>query len=378
MKAILALEDGSLWEGESFGAEGETSGEVVFNTSLSGYQEILTDPSYKGQIVLMTCSEIGNVGVNLDDTESHRPFTEGFVVREYLDRPSNWRSLYSLGEYMKQAGVVGIQGVDTRAITRRLRIEGAMRGIISTQDLDPQSLVKKAREVPSLVGIDLVKEVTCSEPYEWVEGLWSGTRYLFSPENKYRVPGKKGPKVVVCDFGVKRNILRGLVHAGFSVTVVPALTPARQILDYTPDGILLSNGPGDPAAVTYAVSTTQDLVGKVPILGICLGHQILGLACGLKTYKLKFGHHGGNHPVKDLKTGKVSITAQNHGFAVEIPSGGGSEFEVTEMNCNDQTVEGLKHRRYPIIAAQYHPEASPGPHDAAPLFQKFREMIENA
>lgn len=368
-RAILVLEDGSAWEGRSFGAGGETAGEVVFNTSLSGYQEILTDPSYKGQIVMMTCSEIGNVGVNHEDVESSRPFAEGFVVREYIDRPRHWRSVQSLSDYMREAGVVGICDVDTRALTRRIRIEGAMRGVLSTIDFDREHLTRRARAIPSLIGRDLVKEVTCTEPYEWKEGFWT-------LDGGYRFQEAKGPRVVVYDFGVKRNILRGLVDAGFSVTVVPAETSAEAVMRYHPDGVLLSNGPGDPAAVGYAVSNVQGLIGKLPIMGICLGHQILGLACGLKTYKLKFGHHGGNHPVKDLRTGKIEITAQNHGFAVDLPEEGGSEFEVTGINCNDRTIEAIRHRRYPIIAVQYHPEASPGPHDAAPLFKNFRELIE--
>lgn len=382
MKAILALEDGTIFTGTSFGAEGETAGEVVFNTSLTGYQEILTDPSYKGQIVTMTYPEIGNVGVNLEDVESRRPFVEGFVVKEYWERQSNWRARQSLGSYLKEHGIVGIQGLDTRALVRHLRDHGAQQGVISTADLDPRRLVARAKNVPSLVGRDLVKEVTCREPYEWTQGQWElGRGYRES--SRVQVPGSKIPNpelripnffVVAYDFGVKFNILRNLVEAGCRVRVVPAQTPAQDVLALGPDGVFLSNGPGDPDAVPYARANVAALIGQVPIFGICLGHQIMGLALGGRTYKLKFGHHGGNHPVMDLSTRKVEITAQNHGFCVDVDSLHGRA-ELTHVNLNDKTVEGLAHTEYPLFSVQYHPESSPGPHDANYLFKRFTNLM---
>lgn len=386
MKAILALEDGTIFTGTSFGAEGETAGEVVFNTSLTGYQEILTDPSYKGQIVTMTYPEIGNVGVNLEDVESRRPFVEGFVVKEYWERQSNWRARQSLGSYLREHGIVGIQGLDTRALVRHLRDHGAQQGVISTTDLDPQRLVAKAKAVPSLVGRDLVKEVTCREPYEWTQGQWElGSGYreqeigrsMGSPQSKNQssIPNDQAPFFVVAyDFGVKFNILRNLVEAGCHVRVVPAQTPAQDVLALKPDGVFLSNGPGDPDAVPYARENVAALIGKVPIFGICLGHQIMGLALGGRTYKLKFGHHGGNHPVMDLSTRKVEITAQNHGFCVDVDSLHGRA-ELTHVNLNDKTVEGLAHTEYPLFSVQYHPESSPGPHDANYLFKRFTNLM---
>lgn len=388
MKAILALEDGTIFTGTSFGAEGETAGEVVFNTSLTGYQEILTDPSYKGQIVTMTYTEIGNVGVNREDVESRRPFVEGFVVKEYWERQSNWRARQSLGSYLKDHGIVGIQGLDTRALVRHLRDHGAQQGVISTVDLDPQRLVAKAKTVPSLVGRDLVKEVTCPEPYDWTQGRWElGKGYRLQAtglreagekltlKDKSQVSSLKPLFFVVAyDFGVKFNILRNLVAAGCRVHVVPAQTPARNVLALKPDGVFLSNGPGDPDAVPYARENVAALIGKTPIFGICLGHQIIGLALGGSTYKLKFGHHGGNHPVMDLSTRKVEITAQNHGFCVDVDSLQGRA-ELTHINLNDKTVEGLAHKEYPLFSVQYHPESSPGPHDADYLFKRFTNLM---
>ena len=328
MKALLALADGTVFTGTAFGAEGETVGEVVFNTSLTGYQEILTDPSYKGQIVTMTCPEIGNVGTNSEDVESRRPFVEGFIVKEYWERPSNWRAQKVLAQYMHAHDIVGIQGIDTRALVRRLRDEGAQQGVISTADLDPQQLVAKAKAAPSLVGLDLVKEVTCTEPYDWTQGRWEfGTGYreknsefgVRSSEFQPPAPSPQPPFFVVAyDFGIKFNILRNLVEVGCQVRVVPASTSAKDVLAMSPDGVFLSNGPGDPDAVTYARENVAALVDKVPMFGICLGHQIMGLALGGKTYKLKFGHRGGNHPVMDMKTRKVEITTQNHGFCVDV------------------------------------------------------------
>lgn len=358
MKALLALEDGTVFYGHTFAGEREVSGEVVFNTSMTGYQEILTDPSYKGQIVTMTYPLIGNYGVNSDDIESNRIQVEGFVVREYEPAPSNWRSQKTLADYLNQQGVMALEGIDTRALTRHIRLAGAMKGVISTSDLDPVSLVKKAKASQGLVGRDIVKEVTCHKPYQWAQ------------EQEARF------KVVALDCGIKFNIIRSLAQRGCDVTVVPAHTSAEEIRIINPDGIVLSNGPGDPEPITYAVDTIKRLMPHYPMFGICLGHQLLGLALGGKTYKLKFGHRGANHPVKNLLTGKVEITAQNHGFCVDIDSIKDPEIQITHINLNDQTLEGMRHRTLPIFSVQYHPEASPGPHDASYLFDEFISFIK--
>ncbi len=368
--AVLALADGTVFHGTAFGAEGETGGEVVFNTAMTGYQEILTDPSYSGQLVAMTYPEIGNVGVNPEDVESRRPFVTGFIVKEYWDPPSSWRARQSLGDYMRAHQIVGIAGIDTRALVRHLRTQGSQEGVISTVDLDPKRLVAKAKARPGLVGVDLVKEVTCGAAYDWTEPPWQlGGTPPNAPTSGDR------PFVIAYDFGIKFNILRNLVASGCDVRVVPATTTATDVLAQKPDGVFLSNGPGDPDAVPYARENVAKLVGKVPIFGICLGHQILGLALGGKTFKLKFGHHGANHPVKDVTTGKVEITSQNHGFAVDVDSLRGLA-ELTHVNLNDHTVEGLTHTKEPLFSVQYHPEASPGPHDAQYLFRRFVDLIE--
>jgi len=371
-KAILALADGTVFEGCSFGAEGEAIGEVVFNTSMCGYQEVLTDPSYKGQMVAMTYTQIGNYGVDEEDIESNKLWLEGFIVKEYCDYPSNWRSKETLNSYLKKNKIVGIRSIDTRALTKHLRDNGAMNGVISTVDLNPANLVKKANKFPSMEGLDLAKEVTCKEQYSWNQGLWDlGKGYSLRTQNSEL----RTYRVAAYDFGMKFNILRNLVNVGCDVTVVPANTTAEDVLKMNPDGIFLSNGPGDPDAVTYAIENVRRLIGKKPIFGICLGHQILGLALGGKTYKLKFGHHGGNQPVMDLTTNKVEITAQNHGFAVDVDSLKGIA-ELTHINLNDKTVEGLAHTKLPLFSVQYHPEASPGPHDSSYLFKRFVDMME--
>ncbi|MEK6601252.1 MAG: glutamine-hydrolyzing carbamoyl-phosphate synthase small subunit [Candidatus Binatota bacterium] len=383
-KAILALADGQFYVGRSFGAEGEASGEVVFNTSMTGYQEILTDPSYEGQMVAMTYPEIGNVGVNPDDVESRKPYVKGFIVKEYSTIPSNWRASEPLHDYMRGHGIVGIEGIDTRSLVRHLRDHGSQEGIISTLNDNPGELVAKAKGSPGLIGRDLVKEVTCQEPYGWHEGRWElGVGYRSRGEGeqgrkkKTKAPSFESPRyfVIAYDYGIKFNILRSLAESGCRVRVVPAWTPAEEVLALNPNGIFLSNGPGDPDAVPYAKEIVQKLIGKKPIFGICLGHQIMGLALGGKTYKLKFGHHGGNQPVMDLTTRKVEITTQNHGFALDADSLKGAA-EVTHLNLNDNTVEGLAHRGLPIFSVQYHPESSPGPHDARYLFGRFVEMME--
>ena len=355
-KAILILEDGFLLEGISFGAEGEALGEVVFNTSMTGYQEILTDPSYKGQIVTMTYPLIGNYGVNDEDLESARPWAEGFVVKEMSRVYSNWRGKCSLGEYLAKHKIVAIEGVDTRALTRRLRLSGAMRGIISTLDLNKESLLAKCLASPGMEGRDLIKEVTCPYPYEWgVE--------------------KKEFFVVAFDFGIKYNSLRLLAKAGCRVKVMPATTSAKDVLALKPNGVFLSNGPGDPAALSYVIDEIKCLLGRVPLFGICLGHQILACALGGKTYKLKYGHHGGNHPVMDLETKKVEITAQNHGFCVDMDSIKDKSVKLTHVNLYDKTTEGLRHKKLPLFCVQYHPESGPGPRDAGYLFGRFIEMM---
>jgi len=367
-KAILALADGLVFEGLSFGSEGETSGEVVFNTSMTGYQEILTDPSYKGQMVTMTYTQIGNYGVNDEDVESAKPYAEGFIVKEYMDMPSNWRKSKSLHEYLKGHGIVGIQGIDTRALTRHLRDFGAQPGVISTKDLDPGSLVTKAKALPIMSGLDLAKEVTCEQSYQWNEGDWDlETGYAKKPAARY--------KVVAYDYGIKRNILRLLTSAWCDVTVVPATTSADEVLAMKPDGVFLSNGPGDPEPVTYAIKNIKKLLGKKPVFGICLGQQLLGLALGGKTYKLKFGHHGGNQPIMDLTTRKVEIAAENHGFAVDMDTIK-DQVVMTHVNLNDKTCEGFQHKTLPAFSVQYHPEASPGPHDSRYLFARFIGMME--
>jgi len=369
MKAILALADGRVFYGKAFGARGETTGEVVFNTSMTGYQEILTDPSYHGEIVTMTYPQIGNCGINPEDVESGRPHLAGFVVKEACEYPSNWRSRKSLGAYLDENGIVGIQGIDTRALVRHIRDHGAQTGIISSVDLDPESLVAKARQAPSIVGRDLVREVTCTEPYEWREGLWDLAKGYAEAEE----PGRY--RVVAYDFGIKRNILRNLTAAGCRVTVVPADFPAEKVLALNPDGVFLSNGPGDPEPITYAQENIRELLGKVPVFGICLGHQLLALALGGQTYKLKFGHRGGNQPVMREESRQVEITAQNHGFAV-VGDSLKDEAVLTHMNLNDNTIEGLEHCRLPAFSVQYHPEASPGPHDARYLFERFIAMMD--
>ena len=381
MKAILALSDGKVFTGVGFGAEGETVGEVVFNTSMTGYQEVLTDPSYEGQLVAMTYPQIGNVGVNLEDVESRRPFVRGFIVKDYTAQPSNWRASQPLHEYMRTNGIVGIYGIDTRALVRHLRDHGAQTGVISTAAGSVDELIAQAQAAPGLIGQDLVKNVTCPEAYDWNEGMWElvggyKERDGSSTAKRSRKGSFTAPKffVVAYDFGIKYNILRNLAESGCQVRVVPASTPASEVLTLKPDGIFLSNGPGDPDAVPYAKDNVQQLIGKKPIFGICLGHQILGLALGGKTYKLKFGHHGANQPVMDLTTRKVEITSQNHGFAVDADSLGGAA-QLTHVNLNDNTVEGLAHRDLPIFSVQYHPESSPGPHDANYLFKRFTDMM---
>jgi carbamoyl-phosphate synthase small subunit len=365
--AKLALEDGTVYTGRAFGAAGEKTGEVVFNTSLTGYQEVLTDPSYKGQIVTMTYPLIGNYGVTPDDQESAGVQVEGFIVRELTRIPSNFRSQSDLDGYLKAHNVVGIEGIDTRALVRRLRVRGAMTGVLSTTDLDDASLVAKARSAPGMVGRDLVKEVVPAKPFTWDQGFGQFADHV--------LPARKPERhVVAVDYGMKWNILRCLTQVGCKVTVVPGTATADQILSHNPDGIFLSNGPGDPAALGYAIDAVKGVIGKKPIFGICLGHQLLGQALGGKTFKLKFGHRGANQPVRNERTGRVEITTQNHGFAVD-PKSLPADVELTHINLNDGTLEGLRHKRLPLFCVQYHPEAAAGPHDSSYLFEEFRKLM---
>ena len=382
MKAILALEDGSLFHGEGFGALASACGEVCFNTSMTGYQEILTDPSYKGQIVTMTYPLIGNYGVNQQDVESWRPHVGGFVIRELSPVVSNWRAEQPLGEYLQQNGIPGIAGIDTRALTKKLRVRGALNGFISTEGISDAEALRRAKEWPGLAGVDYVKEVTHKEAFLWdqKDEQSASFRLMHGPahagaSNREPLPEADIP-IVAFDYGMKYNILRRLRQHGFKVQVVPATTSAAEALKYKPAGFFLSNGPGDPSALGYAVQAVRDLINTgVPIFGICLGHQILGQAFGGTTFKLKFGHRGGNQPVKDLASGRVEITSQNHGFAVD-PKSLPADVIVDRINLNDQTLEGMHHKTKPIFCVQYHPEASPGPHDSTPLFAEFRALIE--
>jgi carbamoyl-phosphate synthase small subunit len=370
VEAILALEDGRAFRGRAFGAVAERCGEVVFNTSMTGYQEIITDPSYRGQIVVMTCPQIGNVGTNVQDLEAEAPMVEGLVVRELSDRTSSWRATQGLEENLRQHGIPGISEVDTRAITRHIRTRGALKGIVSCIDRDPASLAKKARLAPALEEQDLVRRATCRVPYGWDairDPRWTTD---LGPE----ISGRRR-LCVAYDFGAKRNIFRLLTETGFDVRVVPADFPAADVLALSPDAVFLSNGPGDPAAATYAIANVRALVGRVPLFGICLGHQIAALALGARTFKLKFGHRGANHPVKDLRTGRVAITSQNHGYAVD-PDSLPSAAVVTHLNLNDGTCEGFVDERARLFAVQYHPESSPGPHDSHDLFVEFRALVD--
>ena len=383
MKAVLALEDGSLFHGEGFGARASACGEVCFNTSMTGYQEILTDPSYKGQIVTMTYPLIGNYGVNSQDVESWRPHVGGFVIRELSPVVSNWRANHSLSEYLEQNGIPGIQGVDTRALTKKLRVRGALNGFISTEEISDNEALDRAKNWPGLLGVDYVKQVTHPKAFIWDEhDEQSGSFKLIQGSGAADPAMVREPlppadiPIVAFDYGMKYNILRRLRQKGFRVRVLPATSTAAEALESKPAGIFLSNGPGDPSALGYAVDTVRELIQKgIPIFGICLGHQILGQAFGGKTFKLKFGHRGANQPVKDLQSGKVEITSQNHGFAVD-PKSLPADVVVDRINLNDQTVEGMRHKTKPIFCVQYHPEASPGPHDSTPLFAEFRELIE--
>lgn len=371
MKAILALEDGTYFEGKSFTGEGEASGEAIFNTGMTGYQEVLTDPSYSGQMVTMTYPLVGNYGVNLEDVESSRIWVEALIVKECCKEPSNWRSVKSLPDYLAEHGVMGIEGIDTRALTRHLRLHGAQRAVMSTSG-SVEELVAKAKALPSMEGQDLASRVTSKTAY-----VWTGKepKPVDISDGKHKWAGK-GPKVVVFDFGIKWNIIRLLAEQGCDLLMVPAGTTAEQVEALGPDAIFLSNGPGDPAAVPGVTDTVAALADKYPTAGICLGHQILGLALGGKTFKLKFGHHGCNHPVKDLTTGKIEISSQNHGFCVDIESL--KDVEVTHINLNDDTLEGFRHTKKPILAIQHHPEASPGPLDSQYFFKRFREMVKEA
>jgi carbamoyl-phosphate synthase small subunit len=367
-RAWIAVENGTVLSGLSVGAEGEASGDLVFNTAMCGYHEILTDPSYAGQVVIMTYPLIGNYGVAEEDAESGRAWAEAFVIKEMSAVHSNFRANMSLPEWLRKQGVVAIADVDTRKLTKMTRTEGSLRCIVSTTDSDPDSLVAKAQAAASTDGRDLASVVSCKEPYEWKEG--------YDASYPDWVPRQDGPRLrcVAYDFGAKRNILRSLVHSGFDVTVVPAHTPASEVLAMEPDGVFLSNGPGDPSAVAPAIDAVSDLVGKVPVFGICLGHQILSIVLGAKTEKMPFGHHGANHPVRDMTTGRVEITSQNHSFAVILDSLP-KDVELTHLNLNDNTVEGMRHKKLPVFSVQYHPEAAPGPLDSSHLFQRFHELV---
>jgi carbamoyl-phosphate synthase small subunit len=386
MQAILALEDGRIFRGKGYGARLERTGEVVFNTSITGYQEIFTDPSYAGQIVVLTNPEIGNYGTNPDDEESAKPYIEGLVVREFSPYASNYRSHQVTDEYLERHRVPVLSDIDTRALVRHLRDRGVMRGVISTSEMDPEKLIAQAKATPTIDGLDLAKAVSTKQSYQWTKGdveerlievphARTPQLSVVTSETAAAGVGPERKQVVAFDYGIKTNILRRLVTSGCDVTVVPAQTTAADVLALEPNGVFLSNGPGDPEAVVYAQKTIRQMAGRVPIFGICLGHQLIGLALDGKTYKLKFGHHGGNHPVKHLQTGKVEITAHNHNYAVDPDTLKQSEVELTHIDLNDNTLEGLRHRNYPLFSVQYHPEASPGPHDSHYLFADFMKMM---